>query len=103
MVLWAPSIGIREDNVDKRISTLLEHASTATNISIDRNYLENLDMPTLIVLGTEDEVVDVSNSHVICDSLPRCELKLMRDSGHSFCSFDKNLSNNSVELLEVSK
>lgn len=103
MVLWAPAIGIGEDNVDKWRSTLLDHASTATDIRIDTKHLDNLDFDTLIVHGTEDEVVDVSNSHVICDSLPRCELKLMRDSEHSFCSFDKNLSNNSVEFLEASK
>jgi alpha-beta hydrolase superfamily lysophospholipase len=83
MVLWAPAVGIGENNVDKWRSTLLEHTSTPTDISINRKYLEKPDVPTLIVHGTEDEVVDSSNSRKICEGLPECECKLIEGADHS--------------------
>lgn len=103
MVLWAPAVGIGENNVSKWRSSLLEHASTATDVSIDRKYLEDLDFHTLIVHGTEDEVVDASNSRKICEALPECELKLIEDADHSFSSFEEDVSSLSVEFLEASK
>ncbi|EHK01470.1 hypothetical protein HRED_08181 [Candidatus Haloredivivus sp. G17] len=43
MVLWAPAIGFGEVNAEKWRSTLLEHAQIATDISVDKAYLEKID------------------------------------------------------------
>jgi esterase/lipase len=62
MVLWAPAIGFGEVNAEKWRSTLLEHAQTATDISVDKAYLEKIDSEVKIIHGTEDEVINVENS-----------------------------------------
>ena len=75
MVLWAPAIDFGEDNVEKWRSTLLKHAQTATDISVDKTYLEKIDSKAKIIHGTEDQAVDIENSRKICEALPRCEFQ----------------------------
>ena len=84
LVLWAPAVGFGEDNVEKWRSTLLKHAQTATDISVDKSFLGKIDSRVKIIHGTEDEVVDVGNSRKICESLPICEFEEIEDAGHSF-------------------
>ena len=99
MVLWAPAIGFVEVNVEKWRSTLLEHAQTATDISVDKAYLEKIDSEVKIIHGTEDEVINVENSKRICEALPRCEFEEIEDAGHSFDSFGKGVVELTVEFL----
>jgi len=42
LALWTPAVGIGEDNVEKWKSTLLKHAQTATDISVDKAHLEKI-------------------------------------------------------------
>ncbi|MFO7793811.1 MAG: alpha/beta hydrolase [Candidatus Nanohaloarchaea archaeon] len=84
MVLWAPAIGIGENNVEKWRSTQLEHAQTATDISVDKAYLEKINSEVRIIHGTEDQVVDIENSTKICEALPKCEFSEIEDTDHSF-------------------
>ena len=99
MVLWAPAIGFVEVNVEKWRSTLLEHAQTATDISVDKAYLEKIDSEVKIIHGTEDEVINVENSKRIFEALPRCEFEEIEDAGHSFDSFGKGVVELTVEFL----
>lgn len=84
IVLWAPAIGIGKDNVEKWRSTWLKHARTATDISVDKEFLESLYVRTKIIHGAGDKVVDVKNSRKICEALPKCEFSVIEDAGHSF-------------------
>lgn len=99
MVLWAPAAGFGENNVEKWRSTLLKHAQTATEISVDEAYLENIDSEVKIIHGTEDVVVDVDNSRKICQALPKCEFQEIESAGHSFNSFEKDVAGLTVEFL----
>ncbi|MFP4038656.1 MAG: alpha/beta hydrolase [Candidatus Nanohaloarchaea archaeon] len=92
MVLWAPAIGFGEYNVDKWRSERLGKASEATDISVDEEYLESIDMATLIIHGTRDEVVSVENSRRICDALPNCNMETVEGADHSFKGFSENVA-----------
>lgn len=62
MILWAPAVGLGDNNVEKWRSTSLDHASTATDITMDTSDLEALDVETLLVHGEKDQIVDVDTS-----------------------------------------
>jgi hypothetical protein len=47
--------------VEKWRYTLLEHAQTATDISIDKARLENIDSEVKIIHGGRDQIVDIEN------------------------------------------
>jgi pimeloyl-ACP methyl ester carboxylesterase len=46
--------------------------------------LSGLEMPTLIVHGTADELIPVQNAHVIAGHMPAARLELFEDVGHLF-------------------
>ncbi len=46
--------------------------------------LSGLDMPTLIVHGTADDLIPVENARVIAGHLPAARLELLDDAGHLF-------------------
>ena len=46
--------------------------------------LSALEMPTLIVHGTADELIPVQNAHVIAGYIPAARLELLDDVGHLF-------------------
>ncbi len=91
MVLWAPAIGIGENNVEKWRSTLLKHAQTATDISLEKAYLEKINSELQIIHGTEDEVVEIENSREIYETLPKCEFTEIENTGHSFTGEENRL------------
>lgn len=99
MILWAPAVGLGENNVDKWRSTLLKHAQTATDILIDEDYLEDLDLNTKIIHGTEDEVVSIENSKKICEAMPECEFSSIERANHSFLGEEKELIRESLEFF----
>lgn len=99
MVLWAPAVGIGRDNVEKWRSTLLEHAQKATDISVDKTYLEQIDFEVRIIHGTEDQVVSIENSREICEALPICEFKQIENTGHSFKQKTEKITNSTTEYL----
>lgn len=84
LVLWAPAVGFGEDNVEKWRSTKLKHAQTATDISVDKSFLEKIDSEVKIIHGTEDQIVDIENSRKICEALPKCEFSEIEGTNHSF-------------------
>lgn len=46
--------------------------------------LSSLEMPTLIVHGTADELIPVQNAHVIAGHMPAARLEILEDVGHLF-------------------
>jgi len=99
MVLWAPAIGIGETNVEKWRSTLLKHAETATDISVDKDHLEQIDSEVKIIHGTGDQVVSIENSRKICEALSRCEFSEIEGSGHSFSKAHQELIAKTTSFL----
>lgn len=99
MVLWAPAVGVGEDNVEKWRSTLLGQASTATDISIGDERLNDIDAEVSIFHGTEDEVVDIDNSRIIVDTVRNGELMEVEDTGHSFSGVGAWLAERSLKEI----
>jgi 3-oxoadipate enol-lactonase len=46
--------------------------------------LPELEVPTLIVHGTADDLIPVHNAHVIAGHLPEARLEILEDAGHLF-------------------
>jgi 3-oxoadipate enol-lactonase len=46
--------------------------------------LPEIDVPTLVVHGTEDRLMDVANGELIARLIPRARLELLEGSGHMF-------------------
>jgi 3-oxoadipate enol-lactonase len=46
--------------------------------------LSSLEMPTLIVHGTADELIPVQNAHVIAGHMPAARLEILEEVGHLF-------------------
>ena len=99
MILWAPALGINSNTVDKWKSTVLGQASSATDISIDPSSLGGIDVPVKIIHGTEDEVVDVSVSESIAQSLGKGEVIKIDGADHSFSSNKKRLISESKSMF----
>ncbi|MEF8880610.1 MAG: YqiA/YcfP family alpha/beta fold hydrolase [Candidatus Nanohaloarchaea archaeon] len=99
MVLWAPSIGLGNNNVDKWRSTVLGQASEATDISIDASSLEKIESPVKIIHGTNDEVVNVENSEKLVQHLRKGELLKIEGGDHSFSSKEKRLISESKGMF----
>ena len=47
-----------------------------------RDILPAIDVPTLIIAGTEDKVLPVSDSQALADAIPGSELTLIEHAGH---------------------
>ena len=46
------------------------------------NRLADLNVPVLVVFGTEDRMIPPEMGHVYCQKLPNCHLMLVYDAGH---------------------
>ena len=47
-----------------------------------RKNLSGIDVPTLIIVGTEDKVLPVSESQALADTIPGAELAIIEQAGH---------------------
>ena len=47
-----------------------------------RKILSGIDVPTLIIVGTEDKVLPVSESQALADAIPGAELAIIEQAGH---------------------
>lgn len=91
MILWAPAVGLGKNNVNQWKSTSLKHASSATDISVDAEHLENISSTVKIVHGSSDQVVPVNKSRTISEEISDCELEEIEGADHSFSSSQKKL------------
>lgn len=60
--------------------------------------LSELKMPTLVIHGTEDQMLPVSNGHLIASAIPGSRLEILDGVGHLFCWERPQLS---AELLRA--
>ena len=47
-----------------------------------RKVLPKIDVPTLIIVGTEDKILPISESRALADAIPGSELALIEHAGH---------------------
>ncbi|MBN2797999.1 MAG: alpha/beta fold hydrolase [Deltaproteobacteria bacterium] len=59
--------------------------------------LPELEHPTLVMTGDEDEVVDPQNAHLLADRIPNAELFCVHGGGHSYHVEFSRLTNRVVE------
>lgn len=91
MILLAPAIGTGGDNIEKWENTELSEASRVADISIGEESVSSIKEDTLILHGTEEEVINVEKSMEIRNMLPRCELEKIDGAGHSFDGAEEEL------------
>lgn len=75
--------------VDWRLETdAPEHARAAQGAAVQAfdvaDRLETIELPTLVMQGTADQVVPVENARLLHDRLPNSELELVDDGPHLF-------------------
>ncbi|MFW5948513.1 MAG: alpha/beta fold hydrolase [Halolamina sp.] len=71
--------------LDSDASDTGRNAQVAAVQSFDAaDELDALDLPTLVMHGTEDEVLPVGNVHALADRLPHAELELFEGGSHLF-------------------
>lgn len=99
VILWAPAVGLGTSNVEKWRSTTLDHASTATDITIHTSDLKQLPSNTLLIHGEQDQIVDVENSETIAENIPGADVRVLKDTGHSFQRSKDEVIRNTVEFL----
>lgn len=64
------------------IESVRKQAAAMQNWSGACERLDNLDVPTLVMAGTEDTVIDPRNSSITADKLPRGKLSMLEGAGH---------------------
>lgn len=48
--------------------------------------LDRIEVPTLVVHGTDDRVIPVENAHLIAERLPDCRLSVLDGTGHLYAT-----------------
>lgn len=67
-------------------ATSRKHQRAAVRAFDSWERLPLLDVPTLVLSGTEDRVIDVRNSRLLAERIPGAELVLLEGAGHVFHS-----------------
>lgn len=75
---------VRSGRVQTMSSRKNQRAAARAFDSWDR--LPLMDVPTLVISGTEDRVIDVENSRLLASRIPGAELVLLEGAGHVFHS-----------------
>lgn len=85
-VLWAPAIGIAESdsNIDTYLSTPLGSLESLLDMKVNRAFLEKIEIPILIIHGTVDDNVPLSNSEQLVSILPNAKLVAIKGADHSY-------------------
>jgi proline-specific peptidase len=69
-------------------------ASAANKTHDTRDQLPKINHPTLIISGTEDVIIDPSESEYLNEKIPNSELILLEGLGHGFFVEDADKANN---------
>jgi 3-oxoadipate enol-lactonase len=75
---------VRGGRTQTAVSRKHQRAAARAFDSWDR--LPLLDVPTLVLSGTEDRIIDVGNSRLLAERIPGAELVLLEGAGHVFHS-----------------
>ncbi|WP_433634142.1 alpha/beta hydrolase family protein [Halomicrococcus sp. NG-SE-24] len=82
MVLWAPAIGVEDTS---NVGAVKEKQfSEGDRPVVSPTFLEEIEIPVLILHGTDDETVPVRNSQQMVNALPDGELLTLDREDHSF-------------------
>lgn len=79
MVLWAPAIGVRDagSTLPELENMPLSQIENSMDIALDKERLEQIQTPTLLIQGTNDNVVPVVNSQKLVSCMPQGEIQLV--------------------------
>lgn len=85
-VLWAPAIGAvgANANIDSYRDASLGTLNRLLDITIDGSFLQKIVSPTLIIHGTNDESVPITNSEKLVAMLPQGHLVSISGADHSY-------------------
>ena len=85
LVLLAPAIGFdKESNINKIKNQKFTKFKSIFDIAISKKELQKIEISTLIIQGTKDDVVPLKNSEKIVKNLPKGTLEKIEGAGHSF-------------------
>ncbi len=89
-VLWAPAIRIdeAESNISQYLNTKLKDVSSLFEIKLNKQDLENFKTPTLVIHGTNDDNIPLSNSEVLISMLPEAKIVKIEGADHSYRNKD---------------
>jgi pimeloyl-ACP methyl ester carboxylesterase len=57
-------------------------AAVLAHDALDR--LSSIERPTLVITGSQDQIIPAENSETLCGSIPRARLEVIEDAGHLF-------------------
>lgn len=85
-VLWAPAIGVTDSgaNIDAYMTATLGTLHSLLDMQVDAAFLKQREMPTLIIHGTADDNIPLSNSEKIVSMLPNARLAQIEGADHSY-------------------
>ncbi len=85
-VLWAPAIGVADSgaNIDSYMTANLGALHSLLDLKLDRALLQQKETPTLIIHGTADDNIPLSNSERIVSMLPNAKFLQIEGADHSY-------------------
>ncbi|HEY1041587.1 MAG TPA: prolyl oligopeptidase family serine peptidase [Candidatus Paceibacterota bacterium] len=85
-VLWAPAIGISESDstLEQFKNIKLGEIGSLFDITINKDFFKDIETSTLIIHGTHDDRVPLSNSEKIISMMNTGELFTIEGANHSY-------------------
>tara|TARA_Y100000310_G_scaffold345697_1_gene468457 strand:- start:5651 stop:6289 length:639 start_codon:yes stop_codon:yes gene_type:complete len=85
LVLWAPFLRFSETSNLKEIrNTKLREIGRLEDIFANKNDIQKIKVPTLIIHGDQDESIPLENSQKILPYLEQGKLEVIEGAGHSY-------------------
>lgn len=113
-ILWAPAIGLADTENEANIQYYLTHPlndlESLLDLKIGPNFLDGMEIPTLIIHGTADENIPLANSEKMAKLLSNGRLTKIEGADHSYKTKkdEESVVESSVkfltsDLIEISK
>lgn len=100
-VVWAPAISAMETgaNIDAYKGRELGSVPLLLDIKVDRDFLQGVPGPVLVIHGTADDQIPLSNSEHMVSMLPNAKLFPIEGADHSY----KNKDHETIVIEETVK